>query len=70
MGENMEIQKKAYRINEFCAAHGIGRSKFYEEVAEGRIEIVKLGRLTLITDEAAKNWLKRCQAEYEERSCN
>ena len=36
------------RISEACRMTGIGRSKFYELVAEGKIEIVKVGAMTLV----------------------
>lgn len=57
--------KLAWRPIEFCKATGIGKTKFYEEVALGRIRIIKAGRVTLITREAALDWLKLCEAESE-----
>ena len=38
----------AVRIPEACNMIGIGRSKLYEPIAEAAIEVVKLGRVTLI----------------------
>lgn len=38
----------AVRIPEACKMIGIGRSKLYELIDEGIIEVVKLGRVTLI----------------------
>ena len=29
----MDTERRAYRIDEFCAAHGIGASKFHEEAS-------------------------------------
>lgn len=55
------FEKQAWKLNEFCAAHGIGRSKAYEEIAGGRLKAFKVGRLTLITREAAQEWLRACQ---------
>lgn len=37
-----------WRVNDFCMAFGIGRTKFYQLVNEGRIKTVKLGSRTLI----------------------
>ena len=36
------------RIREACRLTGIGRSKFYELIAAGEIEIVKVGTITLL----------------------
>ena len=36
------------RIPEACRLTGIGRSKLYELIAEGRIEVVKVGAITLV----------------------
>lgn len=36
------------RIREACRLTGIGRSKLYELIAAGEIEIVKVGTITLI----------------------
>lgn len=49
--------KQAYDILTFCELFGIGRTLAYREIKEGRLKIVKVGRRTLITAEAAKQWL-------------
>ena len=54
--ENTRIN---WRINEFCRAHGIGRSLFYEEVKRGEIKIIKVGKRTLVPDSEAKAWQER-----------
>ena len=36
------------RIPEACRLTGIGRSKLYKLIAEGRIEVVKVGAITLV----------------------
>jgi excisionase family DNA binding protein len=38
----------AYSINEACAAIGIGRTKFYEEIQAGRLKARKVGRRTIV----------------------
>ena len=48
-----------WRVNDFCNAHGIGRTTFYKEVESGDLKVFKLGGRTLITDEAAKEWQAR-----------
>lgn len=36
------------RISEACRMTGIGRSKLYELIAEGEIETIKVGAMTLV----------------------
>lgn len=52
------MQKRVYRIPEFCRNYSISRSTFYREVAAGRICIIKCGRTTLISRAAAQRWFK------------
>lgn len=56
-------EKLAFRPREFQETFGIRKSFFYEEVAKGRIEIIKCGKATLITREAASDWLALCAHE-------
>ncbi len=49
--------KAALSVVEFCATTSIGRAKFYEEVAEGRIQTLKSGRRTLIPVSEVSRWL-------------
>ncbi len=46
--ENTTPAKLAYSISEAAAAISIGRSKIYELIAEGRIEVRKIGKRTVI----------------------
>ncbi|MEO3385106.1 DNA-binding protein [Mesorhizobium sp. CAU 1741] len=50
--------KVAYRINEFCAAFGVGKSLVFEEIAAGRLRTKKAGRRTLIPARDASAWLE------------
>ena len=52
-------QRVNWRVDDFCRAHGIGRSLFYEEVKRGEIEIIKVGKRTLVPDSEAKAWQRR-----------
>jgi predicted DNA-binding transcriptional regulator AlpA len=55
--------KKAYTIPEFCDAYSISRSKFYEMRKAGSgPRIMKVGRRTLISVEAATAWRRRLEA--------
>ena len=60
MESNMSIEQAPYmqrpinwRVKEFCDAHGMGRTKFYAQVAAGKIKLIKNGRTSLITDAEA-----------------
>ena len=48
-----------WRVNDFCRAHSIGRTLFYEEVKRGQIKLMKVGKRTLIPDTEAKAWQSR-----------
>jgi len=53
-----------YTVSGFCAAHHIARSFLYRLLREGRgPRVMKLGRRTFITREAAADW--RAQMERE-----
>ena len=46
------------RIKEACRLTGIGRSKLYELIASGEIEIVKVGAMTLVPISSLKGLLR------------
>ena len=48
-----------WRVDDFCHAHGIGRTFFYDEVKKGEIKPIKIGRRTLVPDSEAKAWQDR-----------
>ncbi len=50
-----------WRVDEFCQAFGIGKTKFYRLVKDGKINPIKCGRTTLIS---AKE-INRFQLEVE-----
>jgi hypothetical protein len=52
-------QRINWRVNDFCAAHGICRTSFYEEVKRGEIRVIKFGKRTLVPDAEAKAWQAR-----------
>jgi len=47
------------RIPEACRLTGIGRSKLYELIAAGEIEIVKVGTITLVPMTSLTTFLQR-----------
>jgi excisionase family DNA binding protein len=46
------------RIREACRLTGIGRSKLYELIASGEIEIIKVGTITLIPTAALQSFVE------------
>ena len=57
------VEKKAYTIPEFCEAYQISRSKLYDDLKHGHgPRIMKVGRRTLISVEAATAWRRRLEA--------
>lgn len=47
------------RIREACRLTGIGRSKLYELIAAGEIEVVKVGAITLVPVSSLTSFLRR-----------
>jgi excisionase family DNA binding protein len=48
--------KRLLTVPEATFGYGISRSKFYEEVAAGRIKLRKCGRRTLVASEDMDAW--------------
>lgn len=46
------------RVREACRLTGIGRSKMYELIAVGEIEIIKVGTITLVPVASLKRFLR------------
>jgi excisionase family DNA binding protein len=49
----------ARTVKGFCEAYGVGRSRAYELINEGKLTTVKAGTRTLITEESAQDWFNR-----------
>lgn len=60
------MQKISYTISEFCEAAGIGRTRAYQEISEGRLRTVKCGSRTLVAADEAHAWLDRLKSESRE----
>jgi len=54
---NTIAEKGAYSVTEFMAWASIGRTKFYQEVNEGRLKIRKVGAKTVVTAADAMAWI-------------
>ena len=47
-------EKRAYRINEFCATYGLGRTKTYDLIRTGKLRTIMVGGRRLIHKDAAE----------------
>ena len=45
---NFNLEPLAYSINEACRVSSLGRTRLYQLIAEGRLEVRKIGKRTLI----------------------
>lgn len=60
----MSVNQNALSVIEFCRSFGISRSMFYKLLREGRgPRLMKIGRRTLITPEAAQEWKIRLETQ-------
>lgn len=58
--------KAAFSVAEFCHEHAISRGLFYNMLREGRgPAVIKAGRRTLISREAAEEWRRRMEASAQ-----
>lgn len=48
MSESYPVHRIGYRIGELCAATGLGRTKVYELIASKQLEVVRIGRCTIV----------------------
>ena len=53
------MDKLAFKITEVAEQTGLSRTKLYEEIAAGRLRVVKVGRRTLIPGREVHAWLDR-----------
>lgn len=54
-----QLRPISVRVPEACRLTGIGRSKLYELIATGEIEIVKVGTITLVPVAALTAFIKQ-----------
>jgi excisionase family DNA binding protein len=50
-------RQRAMSIRVFCQIFGIGRTKVYQEIREGRLTARKSGARTIISSDDAERWL-------------
>jgi hypothetical protein len=59
-----EVQRVAYSVDEFCAAHRVTKPTFYALLKEGKApRIMRVRRRVLITEESAAEWRRDRTAE-------
>ncbi len=59
-----------YSVAEFCREHGISRGLFYRLLREGRgPRVIKAGRRTLVSCEAAEEWRRRMEGATQGGEC-
>lgn len=68
---NGDLSPITLRIADACRVTGIGRSKFYELIKAGDIEVIKLGAITLVPMSGIQALLERGRSETARRAgCN
>lgn len=58
-----DFELDAMSVETFARRNGIGRVKAYAEIKYGRLKVMKVGRRTLVSQEAAAEWRQYCQQE-------
>jgi excisionase family DNA binding protein len=53
-----KVERKGYRVNDFCEAVGIGRSKTYALIRAGKLRSVRIGGRRIIPSEEAESLLR------------
>ena len=53
------MEKLTLSVNEFCACLGIGRTNAYKILAANEVEVIRLGRRTLITKRSVDALIER-----------
>ena len=60
----METERQCYSVAQFCDAHEVKHTAFYALLKAGKgPRIMKIGRRTLISTEAAREWREARERE-------
>lgn len=66
MSQQLTNQRAASTVPQFCDEHNISRTHFYALLKEGKgPRLMRVGRRTLISLEAAADWRRRMESETE-----
>lgn len=57
----VDFEADAMSVDTFARRNGIGKVKAYAEIKAGRLNAMKVGSRTLITQESAYAWRQLCQ---------
>ena len=57
------------RVNVAARMIGIGRTKFYELIGNGEVEVIKIGNATLVTTASLNAMIERKQSSLNNQSC-
>lgn len=58
----MHLDSKTQSVDDFCKSHSISKAFFYNLVKDGKgPRLMKVGRRTLVSAEAAKEWRQRME---------
>lgn len=63
--ERQETMGKLLTVAEFKETYRVSHSTFYRQVAEGKLQTVKIGRATRVSQEEAARWM----ASLESKGC-
>ena len=58
-------EQQAFSISRFASVHDIGLTRTYEEIRSGRLRIMKIGKRTTISTEAAADWRRDREKDAE-----
>lgn len=61
----MDFSKLAFSIAEVIECTSVRRTKLYEEIKQGRLKTLKVGRRTIIPREALIAWLNSLGTETQ-----
>jgi excisionase family DNA binding protein len=56
-------EKRAFRIDEFCAVYGLGRTKTYDLIKAGKLRTVLVGGRRLVPKDAAEALFAQSETE-------
>ncbi len=60
----MHIDTQSQSVDAFCQTHSISKAFFYKLCKEGKgPKLMKVGKRTLISSEAAKEWRETMEAQ-------
>jgi excisionase family DNA binding protein len=57
MNENVLFHREGMSVSEACAVAGIGRTKIYQAISEGRLKARKCGKRTLVLRNDLRDFL-------------